>query len=83
MSDQVTRVTQPTIEAALTDAFELFGEIEAALDKQIYPEQAKGDDDFDVPSDREYIVTLTAKEWQRYSTAMLMLERTLRLVKQN
>jgi hypothetical protein len=60
----------------LAEAFEALGDVEAALDRQIYPEQAKAD--FDVPDAAEYHVVLTAAEWRRYGDAMHIIERALK-----
>jgi hypothetical protein len=43
-------------------------ELEEAFDKDIYPEQVK--EDFDAPDDREYSVTISAKQWRALSRAI-------------
>jgi hypothetical protein len=53
---------------AAPDMRAILDELEDSLDKQIYPEQAK--EDFDAPDDREYTVTITAKQWRAIGRAL-------------
>lgn len=50
-------------------------ELEEAFDKDIYPEQKK--EDFDAPDDREYSVTVTAKQWRALTRAVTVANGTL------
>lgn len=53
---------------ATPDMRAILEELEDAFDKEIYPEQVK--EDFDAPDDREYSVTITAKQWRAISRAL-------------
>jgi hypothetical protein len=57
----------------LKDALDLFGAFEAALDKQIYPQQEA--QNYEPPDSWTYTINLTAAQWQQYSAAMALLER--------
>lgn len=57
---------------AIKEIAERLGELEDILDQQIYPEQVK--DDFDAPNDREYSITLTAKQYRRFGEAVRVAE---------
>jgi hypothetical protein len=54
--------------AAAPDMLAILDELEGAFDREIYPEQQK--EDFDAPDDREYTVTITAKQWRAISRAL-------------
>lgn len=43
-------------------------DLEESFDKEIYPEQVK--EDFDAPDDREYSVTISAKQWRALGRAI-------------
>jgi hypothetical protein len=53
---------------ATPDMQAILEELEEAFDKEIYPEQVK--EDFDAPDDREYSVTITAKQWRAMNRAL-------------
>jgi hypothetical protein len=54
--------------AAAPEMYTILDELEEALDKEIYPEQVK--EDFDALDEREYSVTITAKQWRAISRAL-------------
>jgi hypothetical protein len=54
--------------AAAPDMYTILDELEEAFDKEIYPEQVK--EDFDALDEREYSVTITAKQWRAISRAL-------------
>lgn len=54
--------------AAAPDMKAVLDELEEAFDRDIYPEQKK--EDFDAPDDREYSVTITAKQWRAMTRAL-------------
>jgi hypothetical protein len=54
--------------ATAPDMWAVLDELEGAFDKDIFPEQSK--DDFDAPDDREYSVTITAKQWRAIGRAL-------------
>lgn len=54
--------------AAAPEMFAILDELEDSFGKEIYPEQKK--EDFDAPDDREYTVTITAKQWRALGHAL-------------
>jgi hypothetical protein len=66
----VDGVMQPNARliAASPEMWAVLDELEGAFDKEIYPEQCK--EDFDAPDDREYTVTITAKQWRALGRAL-------------
>ena len=46
----------------------MLDDLEGSFDKEIYPEQKK--EDFDALDDREYTVTITAKQWRALGRAL-------------
>lgn len=54
--------------AAAFDMWTILDELEGCFDKEIEPEQVK--EDYDAPDDREYTVTITAKQWRAISRAL-------------
>lgn len=63
--------TRPEVRAlvkAAPDMHAILDELEGAFDKEIYPEQKT--EDFDALDDREYTVTITAKQWRALGRAL-------------
>lgn len=58
--------------AAAPDMKTVLDELEETFDVTIHPEQVK--DSFDAPDDREYDVTITAKQWRALSRAISKAE---------
>lgn len=58
--------------AAAPDMHAVLDELEDCFDREIYPEQAK--EDFDAPDDREYTVTITAKQWHALGRVLNKVE---------
>lgn len=56
----------------LTNALTYLDAVEAALDRQIYPQQRSHD--FDAPDDAEYHVVLTAKQWRQLGAGVTLLQ---------
>jgi hypothetical protein len=54
--------------AAAPEMWAILHELEGAFDEEIYPEQVK--EDFDALPEREYSVTITAKQWRAISQAL-------------
>lgn len=54
--------------AAAPDMHKILEELEGAFDREIEPEQRR--EDYDAPDDREYSVTITAKQWRALSRAL-------------
>lgn len=52
----------------LIACYEILDQLEGRFDEEIYPEQLK--EDFNAPDDREYSVTITAKQWREVSKAL-------------
>jgi hypothetical protein len=73
ISGFVTKEVSKLILAA-SDMHAILDELEATFDKEIYPEQVK--EDFDAPDDREYTVTITAKQWRALGRALGKIQRT-------
>jgi hypothetical protein len=66
--DQTSAPPRESLTEAALDMWRILDELEGAFDKEIYPEQLK--EDFDAPDDREYSVTITAKQWRALSRAV-------------
>ena len=54
--------------AAAPELLAVLDDLEGSFDKEIYPEQKK--EDFDALDDREYTVTITAKQWRALGRAI-------------
>jgi len=59
----------------LQTLLELLNPLHGSLDEQTYDE--KYADNFDAPADREYVVTVTAKQERDLTQAVLILEQRL------
>lgn len=67
-----TAETKVPERASLTDAaldmWRILDELEGCFDEEIFPEQVK--EDFDALPEREYSVTITAKQWRALGRAL-------------
>lgn len=54
--------------AAAREMHAVLDDLGGCFDKEIYPEQAT--ENFDAPDDREYTVTITAKQWRALGRAL-------------
>lgn len=54
--------------AAAPDMYAILDELEGCFDEEIYPEQVK--EGFDALPEREYSVTITAKQWRAISQTL-------------
>jgi hypothetical protein len=70
-TDEETQANAALI-ASAPDMKAVLDDLEDSFDKEIYPEQKR--EDFDALDDREYTVTITAKQWRALSRALSKAE---------
>lgn len=67
-SPQAMEDANANLIAAAPEMHAILDELENQFDDAIFPEQKK--EDFDAPDDREYSVTITAKQWRAINRAL-------------
>ena len=65
-----------TIQEDIKKVYSLLEDIEGSFDKQLYSERMRiADRGGDIPPDYEFPITITEREWNRFSEAMSTLEK--------